>query len=224
MHRILIRIMIKNRNRKDESNILRGNLTSKFIQASFCGSVSNAETVFSNLIRCRGAPLCLMAQAVLSSSGHRAFNMENTWLFSLLAFFITSNRPSHPFTTYTNNPLNQQITKPFLHANRHQDLFYLGALEIGSAISFLQIYDTINFFCTWKKWGLLWVWVIDAISTSATLRTWYEKSRSSKCSCCPSKYIMVQPPQATESPSTSWLLGGTRTESSRYHYNLRITC
>lgn len=68
-----------------------------YIQAPFCGNVSNAETVFSNLILCRGAPLCLIAQAVFSSSGQRAFSMENTWLFNLLAFFIASNKTSQPF-------------------------------------------------------------------------------------------------------------------------------
>lgn len=47
-------------------------------QAPFCGNVSKADTVFSNFIRCKGAPLCLMAQACLSSNGQRAFNIENT--------------------------------------------------------------------------------------------------------------------------------------------------
>ncbi len=54
------------------------NLQEPVNQAPFCGSVSNAETVFSNLIRCRGAPLCLIAQAVFSPRGQRAFSMENT--------------------------------------------------------------------------------------------------------------------------------------------------
>lgn len=98
-HRILMLIMIKVQKPKGEKHLSR-EVTHRTwfiqIQASFCGSVSNAETVFSNLILWRGAPLCLIAQAVLSSSGQRAFNMENTWLFNLLAFFITSNSPSHP--------------------------------------------------------------------------------------------------------------------------------
>lgn len=66
-------------------------------QAPFCGNVSKADTVFSNFTRCNGAPLCLIAQACLSSNGQRAFNIENTWLFSLLAFFIASSKPSIPF-------------------------------------------------------------------------------------------------------------------------------
>lgn len=48
------------------------------VQTPFWGNVSNAETVFSNLMRCRGAPLCLIAHATLSSRGHRAFSMEKT--------------------------------------------------------------------------------------------------------------------------------------------------
>lgn len=104
---IWVLIMIKYRNQKEEKQLAQKVMRRTWfvpIQASFCGSVSNAETVFSNLIRCRGAPLCLIAQAVLSSSGQRAFNMENTWLFNLLAFFITSKRPSHPFN-HTKKPI-----------------------------------------------------------------------------------------------------------------------
>lgn len=74
---------------------------------------------------------------------------------------------------------------------------------------------------TWLKWGFLCVCATDIASTSAILRTWYEKSNSSKCSCCPSKYIMVHPPQATESPSTSRLLDGAWSDSSRYPCYLR---
>ncbi|ESQ41841.1 hypothetical protein EUTSA_v10015787mg, partial [Eutrema salsugineum] len=36
------------------------------------------DTVFSNLTRGNGAPLCLMAQAVLSSRGQRALSIEKT--------------------------------------------------------------------------------------------------------------------------------------------------
>lgn len=77
-------------------------------------------------------------------------------------------------------------------------------------------------YCTWPKWVFLCDCVVDTASTSATFRIWYEKSNSSKCSCCPSKYIMVQPPQATESPSISWLFGCNWTDCSRYPYGSRI--
>ncbi|KAF3565856.1 hypothetical protein DY000_02018618 [Brassica cretica] len=54
--------------------------------------------LFSNLTRGNSAPLCLMSQAVLSSRGQQAFSIEKTWLwlFSRRAFFIPSNKPSHP--------------------------------------------------------------------------------------------------------------------------------
>lgn len=78
----------------------------------FWGRDSKADTVFSNLTRGNGAPLCLMAQAVLSSSGQRALSMEKTWLFSLRAFFIPSNKPSHPFFhTSTTNTKDIQTEK-----------------------------------------------------------------------------------------------------------------
>ncbi|KAH7672250.1 hypothetical protein IHE45_09G043200, partial [Dioscorea alata] len=65
----------------------------------FCGNVSNADTVLTNLIRGIRAPLCLIAQATLSSRGHRALNIKNAWLFSLLAFLAASNKFLYPFSS-----------------------------------------------------------------------------------------------------------------------------
>lgn len=81
----------------------------QLFHAPFCGSVSNAETVFSNFIRCNGAPLCLMAQACLSSSGQRALSIDRTWLFNLLAFFIASKRTSN--TLLREQHLHQELNQ-----------------------------------------------------------------------------------------------------------------
>lgn len=100
VHWLLFSTIIKRKKRREKKwTILnhKWEWRNQSVQAPFCGRVSKADTVFSNLIRCRGAPLCLMAHACLSSNGQRAFSMENTWLFNRLAFFIASNRASHPF-------------------------------------------------------------------------------------------------------------------------------
>ncbi|CAG7910955.1 unnamed protein product, partial [Brassica rapa] len=56
---------------------------------------------FSNLTRGNSAPLCLMAQAVLSSRGQRAFSIEErrhgcsaaeTWLFSRPSLHIQTDK------------------------------------------------------------------------------------------------------------------------------------
>ncbi|CAN7067820.1 unnamed protein product [Brassica rapa subsp. trilocularis] len=66
-----------------------------FLTPRFMHGKDNDLQLFSNLTRGNSAPLCLMAQAVLSSRGQRAFSIEERHGYGCSAAELSSSLPTN---------------------------------------------------------------------------------------------------------------------------------